>query len=83
MSRPLPSSSQASMVSISSSHDPAGGLHLSDVAGGADSLGCVPFLLERFVLAACAVLVVRLRFLPLAASCVCSNIFSRPPIDSR
>lgn len=83
MSRPLPSSSQASIVSISSSQDPAGGFHLSDVAGGVDSLGCVPFLLERFVLADAAVLEVRLRFLPLAASCVSSNIFSRPPMDSR
>jgi hypothetical protein len=47
-SLPLPSSSHASILSISSSHDPEGGVHFF-VAGGLVSFGCVADLRDRFV----------------------------------
>lgn len=84
MSRPLPSSSHASIDSMSSSHEPAGGLHFLELAGGLVSLGCVPFLRERFVAATgvgAAPPDALPRFLPRAAFSLSTKMLSRPPIE--
>lgn len=80
-SLPLPSSSQASMDSMSSSQDPAGGLHFLDVAGGLVSAGWRPFFRDRFAIAAAGAPLDALpRFFPRAAFSDSSKILSRPPM---
>ena len=75
------------MDSISSSHEPAGGLHFLALTGGVDSAGWAPFLRERFVVAAAADAAdadapvdALPRFLPRAAFSVSSKMLSRPPM---
>lgn len=82
ISCPTPSSWHASIDSMSSSHEPAGGLHaLDDDAGGVEAPGCAPLLLrERFTGVGFADDGLRPRFLPAAAVAVCLKMASRPPI---
>jgi hypothetical protein len=82
------SSSSTSIDSISSSQDPAGGLHGLDVAGGVELAGCVLPRRDRFVVVVGVAvlgvpLVARRRFLVLAAVSVCWKSFSRPPNCSK
>lgn len=75
------SSSSSSIDSISSSHEPAGGLHGLDVAGGVELAGCAS-LRDRFVVETVVLgvpFVVRRRFFVLDAVSVSSKSFSRPP----
>lgn len=80
------SSSDASMLSMWSSHDPAGGCHapaLAALAGGVESAGC-PFRRARLLdVAPAAAAGLRPRFFVLAASCVSSIIWSMPPRSAR
>lgn len=69
ISFPVFSSSDASMLSMWSSHDPAGGCHapaLAALAGGVESAGC-PFRRARLFDVAAAAAGLRPRFFVLAA----------------
>lgn len=84
MSLPVCSSSQASMVSTSSSQLPLGGFHALDLAlaGGVLSAGCFPFFFARLELPdGAAPDDGRPRFLVFLASCACSMSSSREPVS--